>query len=70
MKKAFVLFTFFSIFDLVLWIVLDHKLEATKFFVVCFLPLIVFEIAVYGSIIIYEIDKLSKNSEWYWITIL
>lgn len=70
MKKALVLLTFFSIFDLVLWIVLDHKLEPTKFFVVCFLPLIVFEIAVYGSIIIYEIDKLSKNSEWYWITIL
>lgn len=63
MKKALVLLTFFSIFDLVLWIVLDHKLETTKFFVVCFLPLIVFEIAVYGSIIIYEIDKLSKNSE-------
>ena len=63
MKKALVLLTFFSIFDLVLWFVLDHKLEATKFFVVCFLPLIVFEIAVYGSIIIYEIDKLSKNSE-------
>lgn len=63
MKKALVLLTFFSIFDLVLWIVLDHKFEATKFFVVCFLPLIVFEIAVYGSIIIYEIDKLSKNSE-------
>lgn len=63
MKKALVLLTFFSIFDLVLWIVLDYKLEATKFFVVCFLPLIVFEIAVYGSIIIYEIDKLSKNSE-------
>lgn len=63
MKKALVLLTFFSIFDLVLWIVLDHKLEATKFFGVCFLPLIVFEIAVYGSIIIYEIDKLSKSSE-------
>lgn len=46
MKKALVLLTFFSIFDLVLWIVLDHKLEAMKFFVVCFLPLIVFEIAV------------------------
>lgn len=46
MKKALVLLTFFSIFDLVLWIVLDYKLEATKFFVVCFLPLIVFEIAV------------------------
>ena len=63
MKKSLILLAFFSIFDLVLWIVLDHKLEATKLFVVCFLPLIVFEIAVYGSIIIYEIDKLSKNSE-------
>lgn len=63
MKKSLILLAFFSIFDLVLWIVLDHKLEALKFFVVCFLPLIVFEIAVYGSIIIYEIDKLSKNRE-------
>lgn len=62
-EKSIDIINIFSIFDLVLWIVLDHKLEATKFFVVCFLPLIVFEIAVYGSIIIYEIDKLSKNSE-------
>ncbi len=61
MKKGSILLAFFSIFDLVLWIILDHKLETTKFFVVCFLPLIVFEIAVYGSIIIYEIDKLGDK---------
>lgn len=61
MKKGSILLAFFSIFDLVLWIILDHKLETTKFFVLCFLPLIVFEIAVYGSIIIYEIDKLGDK---------
>lgn len=61
MKKGLILLAFFSILDLVLWIIVDHKLEATKFFVACFLPLIVFEIAVYGCIIIYEIDKLGDK---------
>lgn len=61
MKKAAILFCIFFVLDVVLFLVLSRENHST--YTYAFLPAIFLEISIYGSIIIYDIEKKNKNKD-------
>ncbi len=57
MKKAVILFAIFAVLDLVLYILFANRINAGMYFSIEFLPFMFIEIATYGSVIIYDINK-------------
>ncbi len=56
MKKAVILFIIFCLADFILFFIIDGYKNG-QYFSNIFLPIMFFEIAVYGSFILYEVSK-------------
>ena len=61
MKKAVILFVVFAFLDFILYVILGNFSGAGQGFETQLLPFIVIEIATYGSIIVYDIEKMDKK---------
>ena len=57
MKKAVILFVVFAVLDLVLYILFANQINSGMYFSVDFLPFMFIEIATYGSVLIYDVNK-------------
>lgn len=59
MKKSLIMLAIFMFVDLVAYIIIE--VNASKWFATYFLPIMFLEIAIYGSVIIYDISKLNDK---------
>ncbi len=62
MKKSIILFILFFVADFIMYVVLC-QVNYGKDFDCYFLPAIFLEIAIYGSVIIYEITKKGDDND-------
>jgi len=63
MKKAIILFLVFVFLDFILYVILGNLSGASRGFETGLLPFIAIEIATYGSVILYDIDKRGQKKD-------
>jgi len=63
MKKAIILFVVFVLLDFILYLVFGNLSGASMCFETAMIPFIIIEIAVYGSVIVYDIEKLDQKGD-------